>query len=257
MKVQVASVINSIVSLLAGVAISYLFLFPDTRPDVPSILRPAKGTSRASLDPAIGRGQMEAPTPSDSPASQSARAVSFSNEWGVLPASAFRGLSFHLLLPGRLRIDPERSALIGIKPERAERVNVVLEGLEKRVQDYESKAAVRRTDKQGEFYLIPATSDLHGEYARTVAAIRNEFADNPPSGEALLSLLFHGSNYSSFGAYNEEISIKDTRIGGEPQTVIETLYSDPVRPLPQPMRSRTETLVPGVVETRYPFFGKK
>lgn len=259
-KLRPANLANSFISLAVGAAISYLvFDRPEPGEGRKSPVV-AKDGSRDPSDSAVAVSAAKTgtqTTTTDVPSGQAVRKVGFSKDWGVLPASAFAGLGFNLLIPGRLKIDLKRVGLVGIKPEKAERVNVLLEGLEKKVQDYESRAVVRRSDKDGDFYYIPSTTELRSEYDKTIAAIRDEFADSPPSGEALLSVLFHSPQYSSFGGYNEEISIKDTTIDGVPQTVIETLYSDPARPEFGTLRSKSATLQPDVVQSRYPFFGKK
>jgi hypothetical protein len=254
---RAAHIANSSISALVGLLCGYLLTGTDNNgKDDSHSTKPKPGAPKTG-DTLIANSARTR-TSSDvvqNPVTNSPRKVEFSEDWGVLPAAAFAGSSLKLLMPGQLRIDPQRAMLIGVRPERADAVNAVLQSLEQKVQAHESKAAVKRSGPDGDFYLIPASAELRSDFDGAVEGIRQQFADNPPVGEALLSAVFHGSDYSSFGRYDEEVSLRDVTAPGGSQTVAETILRNPKTGYS--VGGRNMTLNTSILLKRYPFFGKK
>lgn len=183
MQVSKVLLISSCLAFCSGAVLSYL-AFGSSRGE-------SKGNEKPSLQVISDKTKLSSGnTPDVKPSGSlpltnsdaAKRSVTFTKDWGGLPSTAFFGLPFNILLPGRLSIDPNRSAIIGVTAERAKRVNVILEKLEAKVHAYESKAVQKRKTEDGEFYFLPASPLLRTELNDATEAIRGEFSDNPPSG---------------------------------------------------------------------------
>jgi len=179
-------------------------------------------------------------------------AVTYSKDWGVLPATLWGGLPLEVTEPGRLVLKPGIMVAFGITEGKQHQINLILADLESKVRKIEVETTEKVSNESGEYYRIPASAALRAAADQAKKDIRGALEDNAPAGEALLSALFHTGKFSTFGEYDEEISIHDGLRG---EIVVERLFLSPENERSL-FRKSTSTLNTEHLIARYPFFGE-